>query len=118
MPTFETKLLILRGGNNKWDIIPKSLGESVGEVRILNEWSGFVTFEIVFDEDWRYGFTEEVLKEIVRYYFEETVFHTVKVKNADIEKELRSCGFRPQIRGHSDCGFSINKNKIKYGKNT
>lgn len=118
MRDLETQRLILRGGGNKWNIIPKSLGEPVGEVRILNEWSGFVTLEIVFDKDWRYGFTEEVLKEIVRYYFEEAVFHTVKVKNTDIEKELRSCGFRPGIRGRSDCGFSINKNKIKYERNT
>ena len=117
MRALETERLILRGGDNNWDIIPKSLGEPVGKVGILNEYSGFVTLEIVFDKDWRYRFTEEVLSEIVRYYFEETEFHTVKVKNADIEKELRNCGFRPQIRGRSDCGFSINKYKIKYERN-
>ena len=118
MRDLETELLILRSGDNKWDIIPKAFGEPVGEVRILNEYSGFVTLEIVFDKDWRCGFTEEVISEIVRYFFVETEFHTVIAENTDIEKELRSCGFHPQIRGRSDCGFSINKYKIKYERNT
>ena len=109
MRGLETERLILRGGDNKWDIIPKSFGEPVGKVGTLNEYSGFVTLEIVFDKDWRYGFTEEVLSEIVRYYFEETEFHTISIRNADIEKELRSCGFRPHIRGRSDCGFRLHK---------
>lgn len=115
MRDLETERLILRGGADKWDIIPKSLGEPVGKVGILSEWSGFVTLEIVFDEDWRYGFTEEVISEIVRYYFEQTEFHTVRVENADIEKELRSCGFRPEIRGRSDCGFRLHK--VEYERN-
>lgn len=115
MRDLETERLILRGGDNKWDIIPKSLGEPVGKVGILSEWSGFVTLEIVFDKDWRYGFTEEVISEIARYFFGETEFHTVKVKNTDIEKELRSCGFRPEIRGRSDCGFRLHK--VEYERN-
>lgn len=113
MRGLETQRLILRGGDNKWDIIPKSLGEPVGEIKILNEWSGFVTLEIVFDTDWRYGFTEEALKEIVRYYFGETEFHTVTVKNTDIEKDLLSCGFRPEIRGRSDSGFGLHKSEMR-----
>lgn len=113
MRGLETERLILRGGDNKWDIVPKAFGEVVGEVRILNEWSGFVTLEIVFDEDWRYGFTEEALKETVRYFFGETEFHTVTVENTGIEKELLNCGFRPEIRGRSDCGFRLRKVEMK-----
>lgn len=115
MHDLETERLILCGGDNKWDIIPKSLGEPVGKVNIFNEWSGFVTLEILFNDDWRYGFTEEVISEIVRYYFEETEFHTVIVENTDIEKELLSCGFRPEIRGRSDCGFRLHK--VEYERN-
>lgn len=113
MRGLETELLILRGGDNKWDIIPKSLGESVGEIKILNEWSGFVTLEIVINDDRHHGFTEEVISEIVRYFFGETEFHTIRVENADIEKELLSCGFRPEIRGRSDCGFRLHKAEMK-----
>ena len=113
MRDLETERLILKGGDKKWDIIPKPLGESVGKVKNINEWSGFVTLEIVFDKDWRYGFTEETLKEIVRYYFGETEFHTVTVENTGIEKELLSCGFRPGIRERSGCGFRLHKVEMK-----
>lgn len=109
MQTLETERLILNGGDNKWDIIPRSLGEPVGEVKVINEYSGFVTLEMVFDKDWRFGFTEEAVREIVRYFFRETEFHTVSFTNSDIEKELLNCGFRPGIRGRSDCGFRLHK---------
>lgn len=115
MRTLETERMILHGGDNKWDIIPKSLGKPVGEIKILNEWSGFVTLEIIIDDDWRCGFTEEVISEIVRYFFGETEFHTIRVENADIEKELLSCGFRPEMRGRSDCGFRLHK--VEYERN-
>lgn len=116
MHDLETERLILKGGGNKWDIIPRSLGEAVGEVRVLKEYSGFVTLEIVFDKDWRFGFTEEAVKEIVRYFFEETDFHTVKFTNSDIEKELLNCGFCSEIRGRSDCGFRIWKTEYEREK--
>lgn len=47
MQTLETERLILNGGDIKWDIIPRSLEEAVGKVKVLNEYSGFVTLEIV-----------------------------------------------------------------------
>lgn len=112
MQDLETERLLLNGGD-KWDIIPKSLGEPVGEVKVINKYSGYVTLEIAINKNWRFGFTEETVKEIVRYFFEETEFHTVRVENADIEKELLSCGFHPEIRGRSDCGFRLHKFEMK-----
>lgn len=54
-----------------------------------------------------------MLKGIVRCFFGETEFHTVRVENTDIEKELLSCGFRPEKRGRSDCGFRLHKAEMK-----
>lgn len=58
-----------------------------------------------------------MISEIVRYFFWETDFHTVKFTNSDIEKELLNCGFRPGIRGRSDCGFRIWKTEYERIKN-
>lgn len=109
MQTLETERLLLNGGGDKWNIIPRSLGEPVGEVKVINKFSGFVTLEIVFNKDWRFGFAEEAIKEIARYFFEETEFYTIRVENSEFEKELLNCGFRPEIRGRSDCGFRLRK---------
>lgn len=115
----ETEHLILRVGDGGWEIIPKALGEPVGMVEILDsQTKGFIGIDVVFDEDWRYVSVSETLLGIVRYFFEKTDIHTIQVRNADIEKELLSCGFRPQMRGCSDCGFSINKYKAgRFEKN-
>lgn len=118
MRDLETERLILCGGDNKWDIIPKSLGEPVGKVGILNEWSGFVTLQLIINKFWRNGLPREALSEIVRYLFEEMEKHTVRIENAaDIEKELLICGFRPEVRGSADCCFRLHKSEYERNNN-
>lgn len=111
MKTLETDRLILNCSDNKWVVFPKSFNNSVGEVKVTNEYSGFVTLEIALNKGWEFGFAEEVIKEVTCYYFNETEFHTIRIKNSEFEKELRNCGFRPKIRGRSDCCFRLHKNE-------
>lgn len=116
MRDLETERLILRGFENGWEIVPRSLGEAVGTICFeRSSVKGFASLEPSIDEGWRYGFLCEALAAAFKYLFEETDTIYISVGGAVYNKELIECGMKPQIRGETGKGYRIYKDEFENG---
>lgn len=116
MRDLETERLLLRGLESGWEIIPRSLGETVGTIRFeRSSVKGFVSLELTIDEGWRHVFLGEALVTAFKYLFEQTDTVYISVDGKVYHKELIECGMRPQTRGETDKGYRINKAEFEKG---
>lgn len=116
MHGLETERLRLRCLENGWEIVPRSLGESVGTIIFERSTTkGFVSLELTIDEGWRHGFLGETLAAALKYFFKETDTIYIRVDGKIYHKELIECGLRPQIRGEIGKGYRIYKDEFENG---
>ena len=116
MRDLETERLILRGLENGWEIVPRSLGDPVGTISIKKSpVKGFVSLELTIDEGWRHGFPGEAIAAAFKYLFEQTDTVYISVDGKVYHKELIECGMKPQIRGEIDKGYRIYKVEFENG---
>lgn len=116
MRDLETKRLILQAAESGWEIVPRSLGESVGSILFeRSSVKGFISFELAIDEDWRHGFLGEALAAALKYCFEETGTIYISIDGKTYRKELIECGMRPQVRGEVGGHYRIYKVEFENG---